>query len=525
MTLEDDDKLLHDIDDHKVEEAAKWGEKLKEKYDNLHNVISENLPNLWSALEFALSVKTILNIKDCTLPFAGIILGPPSSLKTVVIELFKGTENTYHTHDFSPHSWVSHNAAIKKEKLKDVDMLPMTKNKFFLTPELAPMFSSREEDLVQQIGILTSVLDGHGFTSNTGAQGKRGYDEDIMFTWLGAAVDIPYKVHKTLSTLGPKLYFFRLPKKEEDEESYYEHKDEDFDKKKREIKTALIEYLEYFDTNPTISFEPTNELPKIPLTHSKDEEFAHRYIIRLGKLLAPLRAVVPTWETKDSQGSEYNFDIAIVEDPSRAITQLRNLARGHALSQGRDYITVDDIPVLIHMVFSTCSLARATIFELLIENNGTLITSQIVEYLNTSKPTALRTMTELKATGLVNMKEEAGGYHGLESKITLKDKFSWFLEDTFDQLRERKEKCTPRTDPSSTIINNQIKYGENVNDNEPLRGGQNSLRSNPQPEDVIEENNSKKHTLYWSANMGKWGCNDCNQKGDKFDMQGVCKCK
>ena len=40
-------------------------------------------------------------------------------------------------------------------------------------------------------------------------------------------------------------------------------------------------------------------------------------------------------------------------------------------------------------------------------------------------------MTELKATGLVNMEEEAGGYHGLESKITLKDKFSWFLDDTF----------------------------------------------------------------------------------------------
>ena len=88
---------------------------------------------------------------------------------------------------------MSHNAAVKKEKLKDVDLLPMTKNKLFLTPELAPMFSQRDEDLLQQLGILTSVLDGHGYGSNTGAQGYRGYDEDIMFTWLGASVDIPYK--------------------------------------------------------------------------------------------------------------------------------------------------------------------------------------------------------------------------------------------------------------------------------------------------------------------------------------------
>jgi predicted transcriptional regulator len=88
-------------------------------------------------------------------------------------------------------------------------------------------------------------------------------------------------------------------------------------------------------------------------------------------------------------------------------------------------------------------LARATIFELLIADNGSLVTSQIVQSLNTTKPTALRTMTELKATGLVDMKEEAGGYHNLESEITLKDKFNWFLSDTFEQLRERKEKCPP----------------------------------------------------------------------------------
>jgi hypothetical protein len=200
MTLQEDvdDKLLDDKEDSKGNEAVRWNEKLTERYQHLQKVVADNLPNLWPALEFALSVKTILNIKDCTLPFAGIILGPPSSLKTVVIELFKGCENTFHTFDFGPSSWVTHNAAVKKDKLKEFDMLPKTKNKFFLTPELAPMFSQRDEDLLRQLGILTSVLDGNGYTSDTGAQGHRGYDEDIMFTWLGASVDIPYKVHRLL---------------------------------------------------------------------------------------------------------------------------------------------------------------------------------------------------------------------------------------------------------------------------------------------------------------------------------------
>jgi hypothetical protein len=123
-----------------ADEIAKWSEKLLEKYENLHKTVLNNLPNLWYALEFALSVKTILNIRDCTLPFAGIILGPPSSLKTVVIELFKGRANTFHTHNFSPKAFVSHSTAVKREDLRNVDMLPKIKNKFFLTPELAPIF-------------------------------------------------------------------------------------------------------------------------------------------------------------------------------------------------------------------------------------------------------------------------------------------------------------------------------------------------------------------------------------------------
>jgi hypothetical protein len=201
-------------------------------------------------------------------------------------------------------------------------MLPRIKNKFFITPELAPLFSAKDDDLLQQLAIMTSVLDGHGFTNDTGAQGHRGYDEDIMFTWLGAAVDIPYKVHKHLSTLWPKLYFYRLEKIENDDEYYYVQKDDDFGNKVQAISQALTEYLDYFDTNPCIAFKPENDLPKIPLDNTKDEEFAHRYIIKLGKLLAPLRAVVPTWETRDTQGSDYAYTMAIVEDPSRAITSL-----------------------------------------------------------------------------------------------------------------------------------------------------------------------------------------------------------
>ena len=64
-----------------------WQTRLSEKYLILYKLVNELVPELWTPLEFAISIKTILNIKNCTLPFAGILLGPPSSLKTGIVEL------------------------------------------------------------------------------------------------------------------------------------------------------------------------------------------------------------------------------------------------------------------------------------------------------------------------------------------------------------------------------------------------------------------------------------------------------
>jgi hypothetical protein len=458
----------------------KWSyEELYKKYQHLEDVTLRNMPHLWPGLEFALSVKTILNIKGNTLPFAGILLGPASSAKTVIVELFRGSRHTFYTDNFSPKSLVSHNSSVSKEKLREIDMLPKIKDKFFLTPELAPIFAARDDDLLQVLGILTRVADGRGYESDSGAQGHRGYNEKIMFTWLGAVVDIPYKVHRLLGTLGPKLYFFRMPRVEETEDYYHNSRSDNFVEKEQEIRTALQEYLACFEMNPEASMEVENSLPKISMDIHRDEELADRIIIRLAKLLARLRAIVPTWETKDTQGSEYAYTIAKIEDPSRAITQLRNLARGHGLSQGRKYFTIEDIPIIIHTALSTASIERVRIFDILIGNNGSLTTSQICEFLNTTPPTARRTMTELKATGLVQMEEtkSSDGYN-TTFMITLKSEFDWFLSNEFKELKEGgggRKKNTPYADTDNDTT---------LSTDNHVRGGENSFHP---PNNVIED--------------------------------------
>ena len=317
----------------------------------------------------------------------------------------------------------------------------------------------------------------------------------------------------------------------------------------------MIEYLEYFNTNPQIILD-NNNYPKIPLNRAKDLELAHRYIIRLAKLLARLRAIVPTWETKDTQGSGYAYGLANIEDPSRAITQLSNLARGHALSQGREYITLADIPIIANVVLSTASIERVTIFQLLISNNGNLSTQQIIQGLNTTKPTALKTMTELQAIGLVRMYgDESEGYNS-KKEIELRSEYKWFLTDEFKELvgwcKEKctprpsyicKEKCTPRLPPMPMLLYDYNIYKKlnlirdlslhAINTQyECLRGGQISLQQviggvekSDRNDEVSSTNinqrskNNVRHIrrLYEGSDIRV--CEDCGRKGDRWGME------
>jgi hypothetical protein len=530
--------------DSKVEPVTcseeEWRTKLVQKYQNLHDVAEKNLPGLWHSLEFDLSVKNILHIKDCSLPFAGIVLGSPSSKKTVGIHLLKKSRHVYYTHHFSPRAFVSHISGLTEEELQQNDLLPKIRNKCLLTPELAPTFAAKDDDLVQFIGILTSILDGHGYESDSGAHGHRGYDEDMMFTWIGASVHIPPKVYKLLTTLGPKLYFLRAPKTEQKSaDDYYKQlQDNDFDAKLSEIQKALTDYQDWFEACPVMVSDDkfNSDIRKMPWISSDDDgpdgcqKAAFMHIIELGKLLAHLRGVVPALYAQDMQSSEYSYGIPIIEEPDRAMRQLANLAMGHALQTGRNYVSAKDLPQVIKVVLSTAPIERVVVFDILLANGGKLTTNQIIDFLATSRPTAIKTMTEFKALGLVDMEEKLidGKY---TMQITLKKEFDWFLKEEFNSLREgfeptddeddhegededdiasdmHKEKFPLEKGKKNNDSGNSDNDCDKDNTNTLLSGGKNSLRRTNQ-----------KHNSYFNKGSGKWHCSNCKESGDRFHME------
>jgi hypothetical protein len=385
--------------------SEEWISTLRARYQNLYEVVQKEMPEIWLGLEFELSVHKILNLEGCSLPFIAIVLGRPSSYKTVIIELLKKWHNAFYTDNFTARSFVTHTTSLDSEEdLRRIDMLPKMKNNIFLTPELSPTFTTKEEDLTQTLGIITRIADGQGYVSDSGAHGHRGYDEPIMFTWVGAAVDIPWKVYKILNNLGHRLYFYRLHFRDEsvDELTDYAIENEDFNTKRARIQESLFDYLKWFEINPDLIDDPNDTTnKKVRWDYSKDDKEALKIIAGMGDLLSYLRCIARVYNTENTQGSDYSYTISPREVPRRAIRALSNLARARATLEGRNYITMDDLGVIIKTATDSAMVERVSIFNLLLAYNGVLKTDQILASLRISRPTALRTMAEFHTTGLM----------------------------------------------------------------------------------------------------------------------------
>jgi hypothetical protein len=434
IEVETKETPLAKLDDISFEE---WQTELQSRYQKLQATIKQSampLYNLWMPLEFAFSIKSLLHIADVTEPFAGILLAPASSLKTITIDLFRKYWRAYFTHSFTPRSWVSHNTSLSEEILQEkVDMLPQMKDRLLLTPELAPTFNAKEEELRQNFAIMSAALDGKGLETNSGGFGRRGYTGEYNFMWLGAIVDIRPHVYNIMGNLGPKVHFLRLPWSDRTEKELIQQTMEGrFQSDHDNIERALYDYLKWFEACPLM--QDKNGVPKIVWDTSKNEHKAVRYIARLAKLLGRLRGVVETWDTKGSQGSEYAYNYRRIEESDRANRQLVNLARGHALSQGRNHITIDDVPLVTKVVLSTAPMERVAVFDLLLKNGGSLDVNTITDGLRVSEPTARRTMTELFALELVDRQKE-GDFFNSNLKIDLVEQFRWCLGRDFQHLR------------------------------------------------------------------------------------------
>ena len=473
-----------------------WQQEVKEKYENLKLLANMYFPDSWQLLQFCISVKSVQNIYGNNLPFVGFILYKPSSLKSTIIDLFQKYPSTISIDDLTKGSFLSHYSTNSEEELQKNDLIPKMKDKILLTSEIAPIINTNEDDLRKILGIITRLVDGKGYQSHSGTHGHRGYPP-MMFTWIGAGIEIPSKMWTMLSQLGFKIYFFRpIFKKKKVDDLKKIAKDNKLPEKKQKLEEALLDYLKVFDAAPQtdeiIVLDETSGNPRIKWDQTKDDDSVLDCISNLANLLAALRGTVFTSYSKTRKSTklntndnnknggndnekdetgfiqteqiDYDIEPSVTEDAARAVIQLRNLALGNAISQGRNYLAKDDAKLIITVCFSTTKIYRAKMLDLLLENNGELTTSQITTGLDISKPHVLQTMQEFDALKIGTI-SSISSYEKSERKIKLNNEYSWFLTKEFKQLYKPTTTSAPNVSRQVICCNMNSHYTQIITKN------------------------------------------------------------
>ena len=401
-------------------------------FTELQTIYNDNFPELWTPFLATLGVIAQHYIEDIENPFTLILQGPASGGKTTVLSCYMGlNEHVYWSDQFTAAAFVSHSTTTKKEDLKNVDMLPKIRHKTMITPELSTIFSDRKDSLTQTMGVLTRILDGHGYQKDTGAHGGRGYQGDYFFTWLGATTPIQPHVWKLMSTIGARLYFINVNTKVKNDGDMVDQLlgEDVYGTKLKNCKEATKAFL--------IGFKQAHP-DKVDWDRSKEDREVIKVIAKLAMLLSRLRGAVEVYKTNsDNDGdTDFGYMPPAIEVPDRAATMLYNLARGIALTRGRTQVLYEDLPLVIEIALSSAPLERINVFNSLL-GKGELTAEETAHILNSSIPNARKVMEKLRVLHLVDLNERNDGFQGPPTKfIDVAYDLMWFRSKEFRDIRK-----------------------------------------------------------------------------------------
>jgi MoxR-like ATPase len=112
-------------------------------------------------------------------------------------------------------------------------------------------------------------------------------------------------------------------------------------------------------------FRTIQQKGKIKWDSSKEKKDLLLAIARIARLSAHIRGYV----------NEDGFPS--IEKPDRINYLLYNLARGHALLCGRNYINESDLPLVIEVALASTTIQKAKIVKLLLQREGCVTTTEV----------------------------------------------------------------------------------------------------------------------------------------------------
>ena len=389
--------------------------------DTLEAVVAEMRDeydaNLAQGLYAAMGVAASLSLKGRDNCLVLIFEGASGHGKSIVVRVLGPSTKSSPTHEmfervdkFTPASFVSNSSKHSAEELNEIDLLPRIKDKVMMTKELSTLFADDDNALRQSFGTLTTVLDGNGYVTNSGTHGKRSYDGDFLFNWIGATTPVKPHVHELMSQLGNRMLFYEIPSRDATDEELMED-DENVKEKGKAMRSRVDSLLvAHFARHPVNSVDPGSV--------AISEELKLR-LVRWARFIVYGRVSISILKKVEKEDPD-EFEVGDREGAYRVKHLLLMLAKGCALAANRTYVSEADLDIIAHIAMSSLPPRRRKLFRAM--NEGCVSSTDVARLEGISKPTALVRMKEMAATGLCRVTVGAGNK---PDTLTLSPDWKW----------------------------------------------------------------------------------------------------
>jgi hypothetical protein len=377
--------------------------RLKEIHTILDSLTSS--PYSHDVIELALATATSLPVcgQEHPAPVWLLIAGAPSSGKTEGVLLLKGAPNVIYLDAMTENSFVSGYVDKRTGEGPPQQLLTDLHGKCLIVKDLTTIFSMRDDRVKKILGDFQSIYDGE-YAKATGTLGLKSYQS--TFAMLGCITPLAlHKHHTYMSMVGGRFLVIRLlPLTDQGRDAGFERAWAEEARRQQlpQLRNLLMEHV------GSLLKEPVAMEPETPEQREK--------LNKLALLLARGRGVFLTekvQELDEGTGEErYAYEAANVqiEEPYRALEQLKNLGRALARIHGRSQVTDHEMELLRRVVLSSVSPVRGDALACFRLYPTGLTAKELASELKKSETRARSLLQELGALKLVVEDKGSSGW-------------------------------------------------------------------------------------------------------------------
>lgn len=341
-----------------------------------------------------------------------VIVGNASSGKTTSLDLLKGWDRIFVTHEVTPAAFVPAKPDQDEDNRGDDDLLPKIVEQVLWVPEMGTWFGG--DGVGNYMRVLAGVADGSGYVRSTGTHGTRGYDGapgDYQFGMMGATIEPSPSAWSAMGNAGSRLLFHEMPNESDlatVRKQIFSQEGPSYPERKLIVQEKITNWLR------TIWHEHDGEIKME--SEDEDGEIAET-LTYMGNLIAVGRSV-----SYGTMTNENVFEGGVQrEDPKRATQMLRFTASARAVMDGRTRVEVQDLELCTRIAFASMPEKHREVYKLILhpESGGRVKTSDVVNGCSTinSKNTAKKRMQKAADLGLCVFEAEGESVRGGKADV------------------------------------------------------------------------------------------------------------